>query len=104
MNSIGRISERAQYQIELGLQLCDSNELGAQLPFSIGKPLVNDAERPGCGAASNRARSGRWRLREEFTCLHDEDLQSQRAYARAENDRCAEQHIGPLDYRLPWFG
>jgi hypothetical protein len=57
MNSIRRTSERAQDHIELGLQLRDSSELDAQLPFSIGKPLVYCPERFDGGAASNRASS-----------------------------------------------
>ena len=54
MNSTRRASERAQEHIELALQLGDSTELDAQLPFSIGKPLVYGPERFG-GATSNRA-------------------------------------------------
>ena len=54
MHSARRMSERTQYHIELGLQLCDSSKLDAQLPFSIGKPLVYGAERFG-GGSSNRA-------------------------------------------------
>jgi hypothetical protein len=41
MASIRRTSERAQEHIELGLELRDSSELNAQLPFSIVKPLVD---------------------------------------------------------------
>ena len=59
MNSIWRTSERGQYQIELGLQLCDPNALNAQLLFSIGKALVYGPERVSGGGASNCARSGR---------------------------------------------
>ena len=36
-----RTSERPQYQVELGLQLCDPSELDAQLPFSNAEALVN---------------------------------------------------------------
>jgi hypothetical protein len=57
MNSIRRTSERAQEHIELGLQLSDSSELDAQLPFSIGKPLVYRRERLDCGSGSNGAKS-----------------------------------------------
>ena len=53
-------AERAQDHIELGLELRDSNELDAQLAFSIGKPLVDGPERFRGGAASNRARSRVW--------------------------------------------
>jgi hypothetical protein len=47
MHSVRRTSERTQYHIELGLQLCDSSELDAQLLFSIGEPLVYGPERFG---------------------------------------------------------
>jgi hypothetical protein len=40
MNAIRRTSERARHHIELGLELRDSSELDAQLPFSIVKALV----------------------------------------------------------------
>jgi hypothetical protein len=45
MTSIRRTSERAQEQIELGLELRDSSELDGQLPFSIVKALVYRPER-----------------------------------------------------------
>ena len=41
VDSIRRTSERRQQQVDLGLQLCDSSELDAQLPFGTGKTLVN---------------------------------------------------------------
>ena len=41
MNAIRRTTKRAQDHIELGLELCDSSELDAQLPFSVAKPLVD---------------------------------------------------------------
>jgi hypothetical protein len=53
INSIRRTSERAQDQIELGLELRDSSELDAQLPFSLVKALVDDPERFRGGAAAN---------------------------------------------------
>jgi hypothetical protein len=40
MKSVRRTSERAQDDVELGLELGNSSELDAQFPFSIGKPLV----------------------------------------------------------------
>ena len=40
MKSVRRTSERAQDDVELGLQLGDSSELDAQFSFGIGKPLV----------------------------------------------------------------
>jgi hypothetical protein len=39
MNSVRRTPERGQDDIELGLELRDSSELDAQLPFSVGEPL-----------------------------------------------------------------
>ena len=53
--SIRRTSERAHDDIELGLELRDSCELNAQLPFGIGKSLVDGPERFDGGSASNRA-------------------------------------------------
>lgn len=52
-----RPSKLAQDYIELGLELRDSSELQAQLPFGIGKPLVYGPEPPDAGSVSNRARS-----------------------------------------------
>jgi hypothetical protein len=43
VRSIRRTSERPQYQVELGLQLCDPSELDAQLPFNNAEALVNRA-------------------------------------------------------------
>ena len=55
VDSIRRTSERRQQQVDLGLQLCDSSELDAQLLFGTGKTLVNGPDRLGTGTASNRA-------------------------------------------------
>ena len=44
MNAIRRTTERAHDHIELGLELCDSSELDAQLPFGIGEPLGDCTE------------------------------------------------------------
>ena len=60
MKSIRRPSERAHDHVELGLELRDSTELNAQLPFSLVKALVYGPERLGGGAAPNRARSRVW--------------------------------------------
>jgi hypothetical protein len=57
LNAIRRTSERAQDHVELGLELRNSNELNAQLPFSIVKALVCGEERFRGGAAVNDARS-----------------------------------------------
>ena len=58
MNVTRRTSERGQNGIELGLELRDSSELDAQLPFGIGKPLVHGRDRFEDGVPSSRA-SGR---------------------------------------------
>ena len=44
MNAIRRTTDRAQDHIELGLELCNSSELDAQLPFGIGEPLGDCTE------------------------------------------------------------
>src|SRR5689334_14128028 len=58
-HSLRRTPECTQDHIELRLELRDSSELNAQLPFSVAKPLVDRPGRCGGGrAASNCARSG----------------------------------------------
>jgi hypothetical protein len=82
MNSVRRIAERAQDQIELGLELRDSSELNAELSFGIGKPLVYGVQRQGRRAASNLpltrgcCRGGK--------CMCHGTLRYSRAYARGE--------------------
>ena len=90
-----RTSERAHDDIELGLELRDSCELNAQLPFGIGKSLVDGPERFDGGSASNRGRSREWRRGRKCTSSHGKLLRSPRAYARGENARCAEPNTEP---------
>ena len=52
-------ARRAQDHVEVGLELRDSFELDAQLPFIAGKPLVYGPKRWPAGAASNRAEAER---------------------------------------------
>jgi hypothetical protein len=75
LGSIRRTAERLQQQVELRLQLCDSNELDAQLPFGAGKALINAPE------ATRRQRrveprGKRARWCQEFIWCHDGHLQS----------------------------
>jgi hypothetical protein len=67
-------SERAQHQIELGLELRDSSELDAQFPFSIGKPLGDGPERFRGGAAPKRPSSRMGWRRSQSISLHGELL------------------------------
>jgi hypothetical protein len=83
-NAIRQASDRAHEQIELGLELRDSCELDAQLPFGTGKPLVYGRARFHPGAASNPVRSRGRRDGRKYRLSHGDCSNLQGAYARAE--------------------